>query len=256
VKGVRLLCAAALAAAAVLPARAAATLAVAAAANLSFAMAGLDAEYQKASPGASLTTATGASGSLVAEISNGAPFDVFLSADMDFARRLASSGHAVAASLTPFASGRLVLWSTRPGLDVADTAGVVRSAAVRRIAIANPESAPFGRAARQALAALGLLGEAQPKLVTAENIAQAAQFVDTGNADAGFVALSAVLSPQLKGRGRWAEVPARLYEPLLQVAVITARGASNPEAARYVAFLRGPAAARVLESLGYAIPGR
>ncbi len=230
------------------------TLSIAAAANLTYALGGLDAEYAKASPGVTITTSVGASGSLVAQISNGAPFDVFLSADMDFARKLVAAGHASAGSLTPFAVGRLVLWTVAPGVDVTDIPAAVRSPSVRKLAIANPQTAPYGRAARQALAKLGLWEAVQPRLVAAENISQATEFVGTGNADAGFVALSAVLSPGLKGKGRWTEVPPALYDPLVQVAVITGHGAANPESARFLAFLRGPAAAAVLEGLGYGLP--
>jgi len=230
------------------------TLSIAAAANLTYVLDSLDAEYARASPGVQLTTADGASGSLVAQIRNGAPYDVFLSADLAFAQALIDSGHAGAGSLTPFAVGRLVLWTVRPAVDVSSVSATVNDPAVRALAIANAVSAPYGRAARQALEKLGLWGAAQPKLVTAENISQATEFVETGNADAGFVALSAVLSPKLRGKGRWIEVPAGLYEPLVQAAVITSHGAANPEAARYVAFLKGAAAVRILDGFGYGRP--
>lgn len=235
-------------------ARGAGSLSIAAAANLTYALAGLDTEYERVSPGVRLTTAFGASGSLVAQISNGAPYDIFLSADMEFPRRLVAAGHAKAASLTPFAIGRLVLWTLRPGIEPADIAGTMRSPSIHSVAIANTESAPYGRAAKQALGKLGLWAQVQAKLVTAENISQATQFVGSGNADVGFVALSAVLSPALKGSGRWAEVPADLYEPLLQAAVVTSHGEANPESARYLDFLRSAAAGRVLERLGYGLP--
>jgi molybdate transport system substrate-binding protein len=190
----------------------------------------------------------------VAQISNGAPYDVFLSADMGFPEALARAGHADAASLTPFAVGRLVLWTVKPGVDVTGVRAAVLSPAVHSLAIANTETAPYGRAARQALESLGLWAEAQPKLATAEDISQAAQFVETGNADAGFVALSAVLSPKLRGRGRWVEVPATLYKPIVQGAIITAHGAANPASAAYIAFLHGDAARRALEAAGYGVP--
>jgi molybdate transport system substrate-binding protein len=235
-------------------ARADGSLSIAAAANLTYALGGLDAEYAKVSPGVRITSSVGASGSLVAQISNGAPFDVFLSADMDFARRLVATGHAGAASLTPFAVGRLVLWTVKPGVDVSDISAAVRGPSVRLLAVANAETAPYGRAAMQAMTALGLMACAGPKIVSAENISQATQFVETGNADAGFVALSAVLSPALRGKGRWTEVPAALYDPLVQVAVVTSHGEANPESARYVALLRSEAAAKVLENLGYGMP--
>lgn len=229
-------------------------LSIAAAANLVYALDALDAEFSKAAPGVAVTSTTGASGSLVAQIEHGAPYDIFLSADPDFPRALVNAGQADAGSLSAFAVGRLVLWTKAAGVDVSEIAAAVRSPAVRRLAIANVATAPFGRAAKEALQALGAWEEAQPKLVIGENISQAAQFVDTGNADAGFVALSIVVSPGLRGKGRWTEVPADLYGSLEQCAVITAHGAPNPAAARYIAFLHGPAARAILQRFGYGIP--
>lgn len=243
-----------LALAAAVSARGAGSLSVAAAANLTYALKALDAAYEAASPGSQVTATLGSSGNLVAQIRNGAPFDVFLSADLDFARALVKSGNAGPGGVTPFAVGRLVLWTPRPGVDLSSVASAVRSPSVRTLAVANADTAPYGRASRQALQRLGLWPDAQPKLVTAENIAQAAQFVDTGNADAGFVAMSAVLAPSVRGRGRWIEVPAGLYDPLVQGAVVTAHGAQNPESARYIAFLHSAEAARILGGLGYGLP--
>ena len=227
---------------------------VAAAANLIYALDALDTEFAKTAPDVVVTTATGASGGLVAQIENGAPFDVFLSADLDYPRALIASGHADAGSLVTFAIGRLVLWTTRPALGLMSVAAAVRDPAVQKLAIANLDTAPYGRAARQALEKLGVWTDAQPKLVVGENISQTAQFVATGNADAGFVALSLVLSTKLRDRGRWLEVPAELHAPLAQGAVLTTRGAANPAAARYLKFLGGPAARKILEGFGYRVP--
>jgi molybdate transport system substrate-binding protein len=229
-------------------------LSIAAASNLVYALDALDAEFAKGAPGVTVTTASGASGSLVAQIEHGAPYDVFLSADADFPRALVKAGHASAGSLSAFAVGRLVLWTTEAGVDVSDIAALVRNPAVKRLAIANVATAPFGRAAKEALIRVGAWDDAQAKLVVGENISQAAQFVDTGNADAGFVALSIVIAPRLRGKGRWTEVPASLHGPLEQCAVITEHGAPNPAAARYIAFLHSPAAQAILVKFGYAIP--
>jgi molybdate transport system substrate-binding protein len=229
-------------------------LSIAAAANLSFALGDLDTQFQRTEPETHVTVAFGASGSLVAQIENGAPFDVFLSADMDFPAALIARGGAEKDSLTKFAVGRLVLWTTRPQIEVASVAGVVQSPAVQKLAIANVKSAPYGRAAQQALMKLGLWTDTQPKLVVGENISQTAQFVETGNADAGFVAMSLVLSPQLKDRGKWIEVPPDLYAPLDQGAVITQRGRDNAAAKRYLDFLRSPAAQEILARFGYRAP--
>ena len=227
---------------------------VAAAANLVYALDALNTAFRAAEPGVTVTTAIASSGNLVAQINNGAPFDVFLSADLDYPQALIAAGRAEAASLTPFAVGRLVLWTTRPGLDLPSLAATLRNPAVRKIAIASPRTAPYGRAAEEAMKKLGLWTDAQSKLVTGENISQTAQFVATGNADVGFVALSLVLAPKLAERGRWLEVPANLYAPITQGAVLTTRGAANPAAVRYLAFLRTPAARKVLERFGYGVP--
>lgn len=230
------------------------TLSVAAAANLVYALEALNAEFRSEEPGLTLTSATGASGGLVAQISHGAPFDVFLSADRSYSDALIKAGQADAKTLKVFALGRLVLWTKREGISLSDVGSLVRSPLVRKLAIANADTAPYGRAAEQALKALGAWDDAAPKLVVGENISQAAQFVETGNADAGFVALSIVVSPNLKAKGRWVEVAANLYDPLEQCAVVTAHGASNPAAILYVAFLGGPAAQRILGEFGYGIP--
>lgn len=239
------------------------TLSIAAAANLVYALDALNAAFLeieiraskiKNSAPTKLTATTGASGSLVAQIKNGAPFDVFLSADLDYPQALIKSGHADAKTLTIFAIGRLVLWTTRPGLDLSDLPAAIRHPSVQKIAVANPATAPYGRAALQVLDHLGLTAVARPKLVTGENITQTAQFVETGNADAGFVALALVLSPKLKNIGRWSAIPAAARAPLDHGAVLTNHGATNPAAARYLAFLRSPAARKILQDFGYAIP--
>jgi molybdate transport system substrate-binding protein len=133
-------------------------------------------------------------------------------------------------------------------------AAVVRNSRVTRLAIANPRTAPYGRAAREAIARLGLLEVAEPKLVTAENIAQTAQFVSSGNAEAGFVALSLVLAPNLKDRGRWLDVPADLYTSIAQAGVVTHRAAGNESARAYLEFLSSPPARSALARFGYGTP--
>ena len=227
---------------------------VAAASNFSYALDTLNAEFKKFSTKTSVVVATGASGTLVAQIKNGAPYDVFLSADLDYAKALITADEADPKSLTTFATGRLVLWTTKPGAELKNVADTVRSPTVKKLAIANRDNAPYGRAAQQALEKLGVWADAQPKLVTGENITQTAQFVETGNADAGFVALSLVLAPRLKDKGRWLEVPADLYAPLGHAAVLTIRGAKKTGAKEYLEFLRSPLARKVLEDFGYGVP--
>jgi molybdate transport system substrate-binding protein len=231
-------------------------LSVAAAANLIYALESLHAEFKKAEPGIELSVNTGASGNLVAQIQNGAPFDVFLSADVDYPQELIKRGAADAKSFTTFAIGRLVLWTTRPNLALPSIEAAVRNGTVQKLAIANVRTAPYGRAAAEAMKRLGVWVEAEPKIITGENITQTAQFVETGNADAGFVAMSLVISSRLKDQGRWLEVPPELYSPLEHAGVITKRGSSNPAAARYLAFLHSPAARTIFERYGYRVPAK
>lgn len=236
--------------------RAAGTVTVAAASNFIYALDTLHAEFRRAEPDVALTVVTGASGNLFAQIAHGAPIDVFLSADTDYPQQLVARRLGDAASLRTFATGRLVFWTVRTDLDVADLAAAVRAPAVKRIAIATPQHAPYGRAAEAALAAFGVLADARPKLVLGENITQTAQFVETGNADAGFVALALVRSPRLAGLGRWAEVPPARYAPvsLDHAAVLTRRGAPNAAARRYLAFLASEPAKKILRDFGYGTP--
>jgi len=231
-----------------------AAVSIAGAANLSFALDALNAAFGQAHPEVALTSMTAASGDIVAQVEHGAPYDVFLSADLRFPQVLASAGQADPKSLVDFATGQLVLWTTRPDVALTDVAAVVGNPEVRKLAIANPATAPFGRAAAQALRKLGLSSEAAPKLVVGESIAQTTQFVATGNADAGFVALSVVLAPKLKGKGHYLEIPAGLYDSLDQGAILTRHGSQNPAARLYLEFLQGPAARRILQNFGYRLP--
>ncbi len=252
-----LLCAAALFAGGLRPAaRADPGVSVAAAANLIYALDALNAEFRRATPGVEVTSASGASGSLFAQITHGAPFDVFLSADTDYPQRLVAAHYGDAASLRTFATGRLVVWTTRAELDLGDLAAVVRDPTVRKIALAQPQTAPYGRAAQAALEKLGAWRDAQPKIVIGENVTQTAQFIATGNADVGFVALSLVRSPRLRREGQWREVPSALYAavPLELGAVLTIRGAANPSARRYLEFLSSAAARKILQEYGYDLP--
>jgi molybdate transport system substrate-binding protein len=230
--------------------------AIAAAANLVYALDELNAAFKADHANAATVVTIGASGSLVAQIAQGAPCDVFLSADLDYPQKLVAAGQADASSLTTFAVGRLVLWTTNPAIALDSIAEVVRRPAVKKIAMANHDTAPYGRAAQETLEKLGAWTDARPKLVIGENITQTAQFVATGNADAGFVALSLVLSPKLKERGRWLEVPGELHTPLAQGAVLTTRGAKNPAAKMYLEFLRSDTARAILQRYGYALPAK
>lgn len=235
---------------------AAAVVSVAAAANLTYAIEALNLEFQAHHPGARITTTLGASGSLFAQIRHGAPYDVFLSADTQYPAELAAAGAGVSATLQTFARGRLVLWTTNPRLPMSDLKAALTSPALRKLAIAQPRSAPYGRAAQTVLEQLGLWSTLAPRLVIGENIAQAAQFVETGNADAGFVALSFVLSRRLAGRGSYLEIPAPAYPgvTLAHGAILTQHGRENVTARQYLEFLRSSAAQRILRDQGYSSP--
>ncbi len=234
--------------------RGAEPVAIAAASDLVFCLDALHGEFRRLHPDVTLRLSTGSSGNFFAQIKQGAPYDVFLSADLLYPRELIAAGLAEPTSLTPYAIGRLVVWTTRPDLEVTDLATVVRHSLVRKFAIANPAHAPYGRAAREALESQGSWAAAGPKLVLGENIAQTAQFIQTGNAEAGIIALSLVLAPNLKGVGRWSLLPAEFHAPLEQGAVLTKRGSARPEAARYLEFLRSAEARAVFERFGFQLP--
>jgi molybdate transport system substrate-binding protein len=172
-------------------------------------------EYRATHRGVDLRVVYGSSGNFYTQIRNGAPFDVFLSADIEYPKRLAG---ARTDSVFPYALGRIVLWV--PPLSRFDPATALQDAGLQHLAIANPEHAPYGRAAEAALRSMGMYEALKPKLVLGENIAQAFQFVQTGAADAGIVALSLVLAPQVRGEGRYWEIPQSMYPPLEQGGIV------------------------------------
>lgn len=227
---------------------------VAAAADLVFCLEELDAAFEKTHSDLKIEVTAGSSGNFFAQIQNGAPFDLFLSADLEYPRKLAQAGFAEKESLTTYAIGRIVLWTMKPDLEVKRGLEVLADPAVHKIAIANPEHAPYGRAAKAALEHEKLWETLQPKIVLGENIAQTLQFVQSGNADAGLIAKSLALAPKLAGKGRYFEVPASFYPPLEQVAVITKHGAANGGAKAYLAYLLSPEARAVLDHYGFQMP--
>jgi molybdate transport system substrate-binding protein len=238
------------------PLRAGETVALAAAADLTYCLNELNQAFQAQDPGVEVKVSTGSSGNFSAQIQNGAPFDLFLSADVRYPQELIKAGKAVRESLFIYAAGRLVLWTADPQrVDVGHGLEVLRNAdTIHKIAIANPEHAPYGRAAQAALQAAQLWSQVQNRLVIGENIAQAAQYVETHNADAGLIALALVLSPRLEHVGQYVEVDPRLYPRLDQAAVLTSKGAENPAAKAYLTFLRSADARRVLDKFGFGLP--
>jgi molybdate transport system permease protein len=245
-----------LAAACVLCAAAAApaeTITVAAAADLKPAMDELVAAFRATHPGDEVEVVYGSSGRFHAQIQQGAPYDLYFSADIALPRSLAAAGFA-ALPVTPYARGRIALWSA--SLDASRmTLASLADPAIARVAIANPRHAPYGQRAVEALRAAGVWEEVQPKLVFGENIAQAAQFVETGNADVGILALSLALSPQLAGRGSHWLIPESLHEPLDQGFVLTRRAEGNALAHRFADFAIGTTARSVMSRYGFELPG-
>jgi molybdate transport system substrate-binding protein len=245
------------ASAAKVSAQAVPTLQVAAAADLALCMDEINAAFVQANGGAGAVVvkySIGASGTFSTQIQSGAPFDVFLSADMDYPRSLARVGAADAGSLTVYALGRLVLWTNDPKLDPSRGSRLLTDPSVSRIAIANPAFAPYGRAARAALINAGVWAAIQPKLVLGENLAQTAQFVETRNAQVGLVGTSHLPTPAHAAKGRAWAWPADQYPPLEQGAIVTRRGAANPLAMKYLAFLAGPQGRAVLAGHGFGLP--
>jgi molybdate transport system substrate-binding protein len=196
----------------------------------------------------------GSSGNFFAQIQNGAPFDVFFSADVDYPRRLVESGHAERDSLYEYATGHLVLWTRGDSnIDVSGGLAFLASAAIRRIAIANPTYAPYGRAAVAALQHEQLYDKVQSKLVLGENISQTAQFAQTGNADVAIVSLSFALGPALKN-GKYSEIPQSFYPAIRQAAVLMRRSRNKAAARQLLAFLRRPQSVQLLTTFGFVVP--
>jgi molybdate transport system substrate-binding protein len=228
---------------------AAAEVQVAVAANFAGPLARIGADFQAAT-GHVLAVSAGATGKFRAQIAAGAPFEVLLAADELTPNQLIADGNAVAGSNFTYAIGRLVLWSAQPGY-VDDRGAVLASGTFAHLAIANPKVAPYGRAALEVLAARGLAERLAPTLVTGESIAQAHQFVASGNAELGFVALSQVAVPGKPVAGSFWMVPPSLYGEIRQDAVLLRAGEGHPAAAALLAYLKTDAARAVIKAYGY-----
>ncbi|MCY1439317.1 Molybdate-binding protein ModA [compost metagenome] len=225
---------------------------VAVAANFTAPMQAIAAEFAK-DTGHKALLAFGATGKFYAQIHNGAPFEVFLAADEATPAKLESEGAALAGSRFTYAIGTLVLWSATPGY-VDDQGAVLKKDQFKHLAMANPKTAPYGVAAQAALAKLGIAEEAlKGRLVLGENITQTHQFVATGNAELGFIALSQVYRDgKLSGGSAWI-VPAEYHAQIRQDAVLLAKGQDNPAAAALLDYLKGPKASALIRSYGYAL---
>jgi molybdate transport system substrate-binding protein len=222
---------------------------VAVAANFAVPLEKIGAGFTSAT-GHALRISAGATGKFYSQIVAGAPFEVLIAADDETPKKLIVGGHAVAGSNFTYATGKLVLWSAKP--DFVDNQGaVLGSGKFQHIAIANPKVAPYGAAGIEVIKARGLSDALTPKLVIAESIAQAFQFVSTGNAELGFVALSQVAVPGKPAAGSYWLVPPNLYGEIRQDAVLLKPGADNPAAKALLAYLKSPAAQDVIRSFGY-----
>jgi len=228
-------------------------LTVAVAANAEYVFNDLAAEFKKES-GHEVKPIINSSGKFVTQIINGAPYDVFLSADMEFPEKLFREGYATAAPKA-YAFGALVVW-TMKNLDLSTWQSALTNTAVSKIAVANPQTAPYGRETMKALSKAKLDQALASKLVFGESIAQTNQYIFSAAADVGFTAKSVVLSPELKGKGKWIDVPKDLYEPIAQGAVILKHGQeTNPKLAQeFYAFLYSEKARAILERYGYLAP--
>lgn len=231
-----------------LPVRAA-EVTVAVAANFTAPMQKIARSFEQ-DTGHKAVLAFGSTGNFYAQIRNGAPFQVLLAADEETPLKLERDGAAVPGSRFTYATGKLVLWSKQAGL-VDGNGDILRSGSFQRIAIANPKLAPYGAAAMQALEKLGVLAAVRPRIVEGGNISQTYQFVATGNAQVGFVALSQVISDGRIAQGSAWIVPANLHAPIRQDAVLLASGRENPAAAALLAYLRSEKARAVIRAFGY-----
>lgn len=226
---------------------------IAAAADLKFAMDELVASFRSANTGDDVEVVYGSSGKFHTQIQQGAPFDLFFSADIAFPRELAAAGFA-SSDVKPYAVGRIVLWSAT--VDASKlTLTSLTDPKFTRIAIANPKHAPYGKRAEEALRAAGLWDKVEPKLIYGENIAATAQYVQTGAAQIGVIALSLAVNPELASKGGYALVPDKLHAPLEQGYVITKRAAGNALAKRFASFMEGKTARALMTKYGFVLPG-
>jgi molybdate transport system substrate-binding protein len=227
---------------------------VAAAADLQFAMQDIGSRFEKET-GKTVKAVYGSSGNFFQQIQNGAPFDVFFSANLDYVKKLDAAQLTEPGSYYEYAKGKIVLWVPRDSkLDLTNGLKALLDPTVKNIAVANPEHAPYGQAAVAALKNEGIYEKVQNKLVLGENISQAASMVMSGSAQAGIVALSLALSPNMKDKGRYIEVSATEYPPIEQACVILRSSKTKDTARQFLNFVRTPAIRTVLEGYGFEVP--
>jgi molybdate transport system substrate-binding protein len=226
---------------------------VAAAADLQFAMQDITARFEK-DTGKKVKVVYGSSGNFFQQIQNGAPFDLFFSANLDYAMKLETSGLAEPGTLYEYATGKIVLWvPSTSKVDLGTGLRILLDPAIHRIAIANPEHAPYGQAAVAAMKKDNVYDGLANKLVMGENISQAASFVLSGSADAGIIALSLALAPNMKDKGRYVEIPAADYPPIEQGCVLLKSSPKKGAARAFVEFVKTPMVAELLRGYGFGV---
>lgn len=227
---------------------------VAAAANVRGAFEEIERAFERAHPEIDVEVTYGASGNFFAQIVQGAPFDLFLSADAIHPEKLGRAGRCAGAPFD-YAIGHLVLWARNGSpVDVRKGLAALAHPSVRKVAVANARLAPYGKAADEVLATRGLREGLRKKFVYGENVVQTAQFAETGAADAGFIALSLALTPAMQAKGRYWLIPGAWHAPIRQSGVVI-RGGNERDAARFRTFLQGNVAGAILERYGYGLPG-
>jgi molybdate transport system substrate-binding protein len=227
---------------------------IAAASDLNFAFKDLVADYEKTT-GHHVKLTLGSSGNFYAQIQNGAPFDLYFSADIGYPKKLEEAGLTVPGSLYRYAVGRIVLWSgSQSNVNVAKGLDVLREPTIKKIAIANPKHAPYGRAAVAAMEQYNVYHAAKDKLILGENISQAAQFVESGACEVGIIALSLALAPTMKTAGAYWEIPASAHPPIEQGAVILQSSKHQEAAKQFLAFVKSETGREVMARYGFTVP--
>ena len=228
---------------------------IAAASDLNFVFRELVTEYEK-STGDRVRLSLGSSGNFYAQIQNGAPFDLYFSADIAYPRKLEEAGLTVSGSLYPYAIGRIVLWAGKDShLDLSKGLEVLHEPTVKKIAIANPKHAPYGRAAVAAMEHAKVYDRVKDKLVLGENISQAAQFIESGAADIGIIAISLALAPLMQAAGHYWEIPADAHPPIEQGAVILKGGKNQERAKAFLLFVQSAEGQAMMKRYGFIVPG-
>jgi len=230
------------------------TLYIAAASNLVYCIEGLNRQFQQQYPQLNIKLTTGSSGNLFAQIQHDAPYELFLSADTFYPQQLVNKQLADANTLKVYALGQIALWTNKSELDIKKGLELLKTTAIKRIVIANPDTAPYGMAAKLALQHKNVWNDVQKKLVFAENIAQTMQFVQTQNADIAVVAVSLLSTPHIQNKGNYWLIPQSYYSPMAQAMVVTKRGQRNQWAYRYARFLQSASAQQILQQHGFVRP--